>query len=88
MLETWKKAYYATRLKIEESGKEQRWEFDKKKLFGKTDYIADIASELYNIAKVSFYIRNVAFESFFMYIMVYFYFYTKIMVHIQEMFIL
>jgi dynein heavy chain len=53
MLNTWKEAYYCIRLKIEQSGKEQRWEFDKKKLFGEADYIASVAKDIFDIAKVS-----------------------------------
>jgi dynein heavy chain len=53
MLRTWKEAYYCTRLKIEQSGREGRWEFDKKKLFGEADYIASVAKDLFDIAKVS-----------------------------------
>jgi dynein heavy chain len=52
MLRTWKDAYYDTRLKIEKSGKEQKWEFDKNKLFKETDYIAAVASDLFDMAQV------------------------------------
>jgi len=52
MLRTWKDAYCDTRLKIEKSGKEQKWEFDKNKLFKKTDYIAAVASDLFDMAQV------------------------------------
>jgi dynein heavy chain len=52
MLHTWKEAYYNTRLKIEKCGKGQRWEFDKKKLFKESDYIAAVAKDLFVIAKV------------------------------------
>ena len=52
MLHTWKDAYYDTRLKIEKSGKEQKWEFDKNKLFKETDYIAAVSSDLFDMAKV------------------------------------
>jgi hypothetical protein len=52
MLRTWKEAYYCVRLKIEQSGREQRWEFDKKKLFGEADYIASVAKDMFDIAKV------------------------------------
>lgn len=52
MLRTWKAAYYDTRLKIEKSGKEQEWEFDKNKLFKETDYIAALASDLFDMAQV------------------------------------
>jgi hypothetical protein len=56
MLRTWKDAYYDTRLNIEKSGKEQKWEFDKNKLFNETDYIVAVASDLFDMAQVSYYI--------------------------------
>jgi len=52
MLRTWKDAYYDTRLKIEMSGKEKKWEFDENKLFKETDYIAAVASDLFDMAQV------------------------------------
>jgi dynein heavy chain len=52
MLNTWKEAYYNTRLKIEQSGKGEWWEFDKKKLFKESDYIAAVAKDLFDITKV------------------------------------
>jgi dynein heavy chain len=52
MLNTWNEAYYGTRLKIEQSGKGHRWEFDKNKLFKESDYIAAVAKDLLDIAKV------------------------------------
>ncbi|PNF33091.1 Dynein heavy chain 10, axonemal [Cryptotermes secundus] len=59
MLHTWKEAYYYIRLKIEQSGKEQRWEFDKKKLFGEADYIASVAKDIFDVAKVICRIENI-----------------------------
>jgi dynein heavy chain len=53
VLHTWKEAYYCIRLKIEQSGKEHRWEFDKRKLFGEADYIASVAKDMFDIAKVT-----------------------------------
>jgi dynein heavy chain len=52
MLRTWKEAYCYTRLEIEKSGKEQKWEFDKNKLFKEMDYIAAVASDLFDMAQV------------------------------------
>jgi hypothetical protein len=34
------------------SGKEQKWEFDKNKLFKETDYIAAVASDLFDMTQV------------------------------------
>lgn len=52
MLEMWKTAYMDTRLKIEISGKGQRWEFDKQKLFAESDYVAAVCKNLHEIATV------------------------------------
>ncbi|XP_071880489.1 dynein axonemal heavy chain 10 isoform X1 [Anas platyrhynchos] len=51
-LEQWKKSYLAVRAQIEASGREQHWEFDRKRLFGKTDYMASICQDLYDILQV------------------------------------
>lgn len=48
----WKKAYFDTRAKIEASGREARWEFDRKRLFQRTDYMALICQDLYDILQV------------------------------------
>ena len=53
MLDTWKSSYFSTRAKIEESGRDSRWEFDRKRLFERTDYMAKICQDLANIGKVS-----------------------------------
>ena len=52
MLELWKSAYLEVRAKIEASGRDSRWEFDRKKLFDRTTYMANICKDLYNIAQV------------------------------------
>uniref|UniRef100_I3N0B0 Dynein axonemal heavy chain 10 n=1 Tax=Ictidomys tridecemlineatus TaxID=43179 RepID=I3N0B0_ICTTR len=51
-LKMWKKAYFDTRAKIEASGREARWEFDRKRLFEKTDYMASICQDLYDVLQV------------------------------------
>ncbi|XP_019604311.2 dynein axonemal heavy chain 10 [Rhinolophus sinicus] len=51
-LTMWKKAYFDTRAKIEASGREARWEFDRKRLFQRTDYMAVICQDLYDILQV------------------------------------
>ena len=48
----WKKAYFDTRARIEASGREARWEFDRKRLFERTDYMATICQDLYDILQV------------------------------------
>ncbi|XP_036777654.2 dynein axonemal heavy chain 10 [Manis pentadactyla] len=51
-LNTWKKAYFDTRAKIEASGRGARWEFDQKRLFERTDYMANICQDLCDILQV------------------------------------
>nr|XP_036870140.1 dynein heavy chain 10, axonemal [Manis javanica] len=51
-LNTWKKAYFDTRAKIEVSGRGARWEFDQKRLFERTDYMANICQDLCDILQV------------------------------------
>ena len=52
-LDTWKQSYLDVRKKIEQSGRDARWEFDRKKLFERSDYIAQICSDIHNVAQVS-----------------------------------
>uniref|UniRef100_A0A8C9FH70 Dynein axonemal heavy chain 10 n=1 Tax=Pavo cristatus TaxID=9049 RepID=A0A8C9FH70_PAVCR len=52
-LEQWKKSYFAVRAQIEASGREQHWEFDRKLLFGKTDYMTSVCQDLYDILQVT-----------------------------------
>lgn len=40
------------RAKIEASGRDARWEFDRKRLFERTDYMATICQDIYNVAEV------------------------------------
>ncbi|XP_021268215.1 dynein heavy chain 10, axonemal isoform X2 [Numida meleagris] len=51
-LEQWKKSYFAVRAQIEASGREQHWEFDRKRLFGKTDHMTSVCQDLYDILQV------------------------------------
>ncbi|XP_011694340.1 PREDICTED: dynein heavy chain 10, axonemal [Wasmannia auropunctata] len=52
MLRQWKRSYLKTRQDIELSGKGARWEFDQKRLFQNTEYIAEVCSDLHKIAGV------------------------------------
>ncbi|XP_074463065.1 dynein axonemal heavy chain 10 [Larus michahellis] len=52
-LEQWKECYFAVRAQIEISGREQHWEFDRKRLFEKTDYMASICQDLYDILQIT-----------------------------------
>ncbi len=53
MLDTWKEAYATVRREIEESGRDARWEFDRRKLFEQSDYMASICRNLLEVAEVS-----------------------------------
>ncbi len=52
MLDTWKDSYFDVRAKIEASGRDSRWEFDRNRLFQRTDYMAGICDNLHNVAQV------------------------------------
>ena len=52
MLETWKKSYLQVREKIEQSGRDTRWEFDRKRLFERSDHIAQVCRDICKIAQV------------------------------------
>ncbi|NXG70069.1 DYH10 protein, partial [Baryphthengus martii] len=51
-LEQWKECYFAVRAQIEASGGERHWEFDRKRLFEKTDYMASVCQDLYDVLQV------------------------------------
>ena len=50
VLETWHNAYMAMREKIEQSGTDRRWEFNRQKLFDQTGYMVKICEHLLEIA--------------------------------------
>jgi dynein heavy chain len=45
----WSENYFRMRKRIEESGSDHRWEFDRKELFSKTDYMSEICSNILEI---------------------------------------
>ncbi|CAB4019814.1 dynein heavy chain 10, axonemal-like [Paramuricea clavata] len=51
-LNQWKETYFETRAKIEASGRDARWEFDRKRLFERTDYMATICEDIHEVAQV------------------------------------
>ena len=59
MLKTWKESYHETRKKIEQSGRDARWEFDRKRLFERSDHIAVVCQDIHDIAQVEFYYQTV-----------------------------
>lgn len=51
-LQLWKQSYLDVRKKIETSGRDARWEFDRKRLFDRSDYMAQICEDIYSIVQV------------------------------------
>ena len=51
-LELWNASYLEVRSRIEQSGRDARWEFPKNELFGKTNYMAEICKDLSEVAQV------------------------------------
>lgn len=49
VLESWNETYFRMRKRIEDSGSDHRWEFDRKALFGSTDYKAEVCGNLIEI---------------------------------------
>ncbi|KAJ3091388.1 Dynein heavy chain 10, axonemal [Quaeritorhiza haematococci] len=52
LLKSWSETYFKVRERIEQSGRDQRWEFDRRKLFETTNYMAQRCEDLYEIAEV------------------------------------
>jgi dynein heavy chain len=52
VLEGWSSSYHKVRERIEQSGRDQRWEFDRKKLFDQSNYMVLRCTDLYEIAEV------------------------------------
>jgi dynein heavy chain len=52
VLESWHSTYMKVREKIEQSGTDHRWEFDRKRLFELTNYMAKICVDLHDVATV------------------------------------
>eukprot|EP00960_Hanusia_phi_P039624 753955-Hanusia_phi.AAC.6 len=59
VLEKWKEAYFKVRQKIEESGRDQRWEFDRKRLFDRTDYMVSCCNDIHDVALVLEHFHNI-----------------------------
>ncbi|KAL8431249.1 hypothetical protein ACSSS7_005397 [Eimeria intestinalis] len=51
LLEAWKSEYFSMRTILEESECNRRWEFDRRKLFRRTDYVASVCLKLEEVAK-------------------------------------
>ena len=52
MLDLWSESYFEVRARIEASGRDSRWEFDRKRLFERTDYMSLICQDFYDVAQV------------------------------------
>ena len=52
LLESWSSTYFKVRDRIEQSGRDQRWEFDRRKLFEHTNYMSLRCADLFEIAEV------------------------------------
>ncbi|CAH1165598.1 unnamed protein product [Phyllotreta striolata] len=59
MLEMWQSAYMTTRQRIEDSGKGARWEFDRRKLFMASNYMASVCKDLNEVSTVIFHFKNI-----------------------------
>ncbi|NWY37943.1 DYH10 protein, partial [Sylvia atricapilla] len=58
-LEQWKKCYFTTCIRVEESGSKRYWKFDVKRLFEKTDYMVSVCQDLYDIFQVTEELYNI-----------------------------
>ena len=58
VLERWKKSFLKTRMDIEQSRKEKRWEFDINLIFADTDHINKICKDMILICKILMEIKN------------------------------
>jgi dynein heavy chain len=52
VLESWQTVYMEVRQRIEDSGTDHRWEFDRKRLFEHTSYMAKVCGDLHEVATV------------------------------------
>lgn len=52
VLDQWKISYFEMRAEIEESGSYSRWEFDRRRLFERTDYMSSICEDLCHVVQV------------------------------------
>ncbi|XP_076108254.1 dynein axonemal heavy chain 10-like isoform X2 [Mytilus galloprovincialis] len=59
MLQQWESSYMEVRAKIEASGRDQRWEFNKNDLFKDTKHMAEICQNLYDVAQVIEEFKNI-----------------------------
>ena len=58
ILETWKKSFFKVRMDIEESRKEERWEFEVNDLFADTNHITFICKDILIICNILIELKN------------------------------
>ena len=58
-LVSWERTYKQVRQEIEDSARDARWEFDKKKLFTKTIYMSNRCEDLHKVAQVMMHFNNI-----------------------------
>ncbi|TKS80370.1 Dynein heavy chain 10, axonemal [Collichthys lucidus] len=59
VLDQWKSSYFRIRAEIEKSSRNSRWEFDRKRLFRRTDYMASVCQDMYNVLQVLEELNNI-----------------------------
>jgi dynein heavy chain len=59
VLSRWRETYFKVREKIEQSGRDQRWEFDRKRLFDRTDYMSKRCENIHEVAEVLLQFQNI-----------------------------
>ena len=52
LLQKWHSTYLDVRKRIEDSGTDHRWEFDRKRLFERTNYMVRICDNLHEVTTV------------------------------------
>jgi dynein heavy chain len=57
VLSLWGENYFRMRKRIEDSGSDHRWEFDRKALFGKTDYMIGVCNDIVEVIDAIEYFR-------------------------------
>ncbi|KAL0227597.1 hypothetical protein RCL1_003741 [Eukaryota sp. TZLM3-RCL] len=59
LMESYRSTYFEVRSKIEESGRDSRWDFDQKSIFSETSFIQDRCTELLGIVDTVIYFRSI-----------------------------
>ena len=81
MTEVWKRAYLDVRAKIEASERDARWEFDRRRLFERTDYAGGICQDIHDVVQVQMCEDNTYVHT--VYICIYVHTYVRICTSVQ-----